>query len=97
MDAEPYFCAVRVEARLPGVTTLKERRAVVRSVLTRMRQRCNVSASDLCGGEPAVNRAVLAVSAVSNSVARARAEVETALALLRADDRLEIFDETEYE
>lgn len=97
MDAEPRFFAVRVEARLPGVTTLKERRAVVRSVLERMRRRGNVSASDLDGGEPAVNRAVLAVSAVSNSAARARAEVGAARAILQADGRLEVLSEIEYE
>jgi uncharacterized protein YlxP (DUF503 family) len=89
-DFRLYACAARVELAIPGALTLKDRRAVVRSILERLKSRFNVSAADLDGGERGASRAVLGISAVSNSREHAGETVRKVVEFIAGDGRAEL-------
>jgi uncharacterized protein YlxP (DUF503 family) len=60
---------------------LKDRRAIVQSVTTRMRREYAVSVADL-DAQPHYSRAALGLAAVSNQAGHARDVVETAVRFL---------------
>lgn len=73
---------VRVELRIHGAASLKDRRAVVRRIRDRLRARHNVSVAEV-GDQDVWQRATLGVAAVSLAtadaarlLARLRSEVE---------------------
>ena len=60
-------CTARVELEITGALTLKDRRSVVKSLIERLKGRFNLSVADLDSGDGGANRAVIGISAVSNS------------------------------
>lgn len=90
-----FFVGVcRVELSLPTTQSLKDRRAILQSVTTRMRRECSVSVADL-DAHPRHNRAALGLAAVSNQASHARELVEAALRFLehtRLDAEIEAVD-----
>lgn len=92
MSAEKYrlyACCARLELIIPGALTLKDRRAVIRSILERLKGRFNLSVSDLDGGERGDAYAALALAAVANERTHAAAVIEQALDFIAGDDRVE--------
>ncbi len=77
-----FFVGVcRIELSLPNAQSLKDRRAILQSVTTRMRREYSVSVADL-DARPHYSRAVLGLAAVSNQAEHARDMVETAARFL---------------
>jgi uncharacterized protein YlxP (DUF503 family) len=77
---------------IPGALTLKDRRAVIRSILERLKGRFNLSVSDLDGGERGTATAALGMAAVSNERAHAASVIQQALDFISEDDRVECTD-----
>lgn len=61
-----FVGAVRFDLRLPGVHSLKEKRAVIRPILDGARNRHRVASAEV-GAQDAWQRAVLGMSAVGGS------------------------------
>jgi uncharacterized protein len=87
-----------VTLHLPECRSLKDKRRIVQSILTRLRQKHRVAASEVA--EQSVwNRAVLGCACVANSQTQAR-EIMTGIVdwiaqhwdVDVADNRIEIFD-----
>jgi uncharacterized protein YlxP (DUF503 family) len=96
-DFRLYACAARVELTIPGAVTLKDRRAVVKSILERIRSRFNVSAADLDGGERGASRAVLGIAAASNSREHAGETIQKVVEFIAGDGRAEMGNVDIYE
>ncbi len=77
--------AVLLSLHLPGVTSLKEKRAVVRSLVERLRSRLNVAAAEV-GLQDELQRAEIGFATVSEELATARRLAEEARRF--ADDEL---------
>ena len=77
-----FFVGVcRIELSLPTTQSLKDRRAILQSVTTRMRREFPVSIADL-DTQPQHRRAVLGIAAVSNQASHAREVLEAAVRFL---------------
>lgn len=87
-----HVCAARVELAIPGALTLKDRRAVIKSLAERLKGRFNLSVSDLDGGELGACRAVLGLAAASNGMGMAREAVMKAVEFVAGDGRAEMGD-----
>jgi uncharacterized protein len=87
-----YACSARIELEIPGALTLKDRRAVIRSLLERLKGRFNLSVSDLDGGENGAGRAVLGVAAVSNEMRHAQDMARKAVEFIEEDGRVEVLE-----
>lgn len=85
-----YVCSARVELRVSGALTLKDRRAVVRSIMERLKSRFNLSVSDLDGGERGASFAVIGLAAAANEMGVAREAVEKAVEFIAGDGRVEM-------
>jgi uncharacterized protein YlxP (DUF503 family) len=70
-----------VEIRIHGSRSLKERRGVVRSISQRVRNRFNVSVSEV-GGQDTWQRAELGVAVAGSDRTRVREVVERAVAFI---------------
>lgn len=66
----------RMELYLAGVTSLKEKRSILKSMLARMRQRFNVSAAEV-GKNDMHQAAVIAFATVSNSMRHVQETLDT--------------------
>lgn len=77
--------AVLLSLHLPGVTSLKEKRAVVRSLVERLRSRLNVAAAEV-GLQDQLQHAEIGFSTVSEELTTARRLAEEARRF--ADDEL---------
>jgi uncharacterized protein YlxP (DUF503 family) len=62
----PWLCVVIFSIEIRGAGSLKDRRQVVRSLVTKLQQRFNASCADL-GPEDSWSRADIAVSCVGSS------------------------------
>ena len=89
-DARLYVCSARVELTIPGALTLKDRRAVVKSLVARLSALFNLSVSDLDGGGGGAARAILGIAAASGSASLAREAVHKAVAFIEEDGRAEV-------
>ncbi len=76
--------AVRIELRLPGSHSLKEKRHVVRSMVERLQRRNHFAAAEV-GGNDAWQRAVISFCAVGNSERLLRSAVDAALGGIERD------------
>jgi uncharacterized protein YlxP (DUF503 family) len=86
----PRACCARIELTIPGALTLKDRRAVVRSILERLCGRFNVSAADLDGGKGGSACAVIGIVNVSNEMKKSREMMQEAVAFVEGDARAEV-------
>lgn len=59
-----WACAIRIEVRLPGVQSLKEKRAVLRPHVERMRRLASISLAEV-DGHDLWQRATLGVAIVA--------------------------------
>ncbi|MEX1255291.1 MAG: DUF503 domain-containing protein [Dehalococcoidia bacterium] len=73
--------ACRLTLRLPGKASLKEKRAVVRSVTARLRSKFNVSVAEVDDNDR-WQIATLGVTCVSNDALHARQMLETVVAFV---------------
>jgi uncharacterized protein len=85
-----HACCARVELSIPGALTLKDRRAVVKSLMERMKNRFNLSVADLDGGEGGAAFAVLGIACVSNSPSLASETIHKAVEFIIEDGRAEL-------
>jgi uncharacterized protein len=83
-------CAARVEFAIPGALTLKDRRAVVKSLMERLRGRFNLSVADLDGGEGGACRAAIGIAAASNTGGLVKETVDKAIDFIAGDVRVEL-------
>lgn len=67
-----------VEFELPGVTTLKEKRSIVKSMLTRLHNQFNISSAEIDFLD-AVNASVIAFTLVTNDTRYANQVISTVL------------------
>ncbi len=70
--------AARVELRVHGSQSLKQKRGVVRSISQRLRNRFNVAVAEV-GGQGTWQLVVLGISTVSTDRQSARRRLETAI------------------
>lgn len=75
---------------MPGALSLKDRRAVVKSLIERLKGRFNLSVSDLDGGEFGAGCAVLGLACAANEMGVAREAVEKAVEFIAGDGRAEV-------
>jgi uncharacterized protein len=85
-----HTCCARIELTIPGALTLKDRRAVVKSLIERLKGRYNLSISDLDSGEGGANRAVIGIAAVCNSPSLAAEIIHKAVEFIESDGRAEL-------
>ncbi len=69
--------SVLLTLHLPGVRSLKEKRAVVRSLVARLRSRLDLSAAEV-GAQDQLQRALVGFAVVSGDLATARQLVDEA-------------------
>jgi uncharacterized protein YlxP (DUF503 family) len=74
-DRRMVTISVRVTISIPAATSLKEKRAIVRSLVERLRSRMHVSAAET-GDQDYVSRAEVGFAVVSGDLATARSLVE---------------------
>ncbi len=72
-----------VEFELPGVTTLKEKRSILKSLLTRLHNQFNVSTAEI-DYHDAVNASVIAFTLVTNDTRFANQTISTILNWIEA-------------
>lgn len=82
---------LQIRLRLPGVQSLKEKRSVIKSILARLRQRFNVSATE-ADEQDKWQAAVLAVACVSAHSSQAHRLLEQALAFVESHPNIEVVD-----
>lgn len=87
-----YTCCARIELTIPGALTLKDRRAVVKSLMERLKSRFNLSVADLDAGEQGASHAAIGIAAVSNKMEHARQEIDKAAEFAAGDARAELMD-----
>jgi len=73
-DRRMVTISVRVTISIPAATSLKEKRAIVRSLVERLRSRMQVSAAET-GDQEYVSRAEVGFAVVSGDLAAARSVV----------------------
>ena len=73
-----------VEFELPGVSTLKEKRSILKSLLTRLHNKFNVSAAEVDFND-ALNASVIAISTVTNDTRHANQTISTILNWIEAN------------
>lgn len=80
---------------LHDVQSLKEKRSIIKSIVTRLKQRFNVSVAEL-DFQDVWQRAMLGIAVVTNSRKKAEQELQKAIKMIESDTRIEII-EIEYE
>lgn len=82
---------LQIEMTIPGSASLKEKRFVLQSIKTKLRNKFNVSVAET-QYQDKWQRAVIAIAAVSNSKTHIEETLQTVLSFVEKDDRLEIVD-----
>ncbi|NGQ94053.1 DUF503 domain-containing protein [Brevibacillus sp. SYP-B805] len=86
----------RVELFLPACRSLKEKRAIIKSILSQLRQKFNVSAAEMAYLEQ-WQRSELAIAAVANESAFLQQQLEAAVRLVEIAPGVELIRaDTEY-
>jgi uncharacterized protein len=75
-DAKIGFC--EIELYLPGVTSLKEKRGIIKSMLTKMRNQFNIANAEV-GKLDAWQSSTIAVTTVSNSTAHCQQMIQNVM------------------
>ena len=75
-DAIIGFC--EIELYLPGVTSLKEKRGIIKSMLTKMRNQFNIANAEV-GKLDAWQSSTIAITTVSNSTSHCHEMIQTVL------------------
>lgn len=86
-----HAAAVRIELRIPGCRSLKEKRRRLRPILDHLRRRMELSTSEV-GLQDSWQRAVLGVACVAPQAGRLTAVVERVRAFLLAQDEVELVE-----
>jgi uncharacterized protein YlxP (DUF503 family) len=84
-----FTATASVELWIPGAHTLKERRAVVKSLIERIRHRFNCAIAQL-DTDDRVDRAVIGLACISNDEGHARRQRDHILRFMEEDGRAEI-------
>lgn len=80
-----------LEFRIPGCSSLKEKRFVLRSLKDRLRQRLNLAVSE-CDHQELWQRASLCLVTVSNDSTVVHSVLSKACNLVEKDGRVELLD-----
>ncbi len=80
---------LELELRFRGATSLKEKRSVLQSVLRRSRNRFNASIAEVADMDHK-QRSQVAVAVVGNERQHIRQQLDTILAFIEAEPRLEV-------
>jgi hypothetical protein len=75
-NAKIAFC--EIEFYLPGVTSLKEKRSIIKSMLTKMRNQFNVANAEV-GKQDVWQSATIGVTSVSNSSAHLHQTIQNVI------------------
>jgi len=78
-----------VELYLPGRQSLKDKRQVLSSLITRLRGRLNISVAEV-GDQDLWQKAVIAIVCVANETGRVNQILDHGLNLIRANPSLEL-------
>lgn len=78
-----------IELYLAGVTSLKEKRRIIKSLIARLRNRYNISVAEV-GGQECWQRATLGVSFVSGESGRVHSVLEAVVNFVEAEKAAEI-------
>ncbi len=78
-----------IELYLAGITSLKEKRRVIKSLIARLRNRYNISVAEI-GRQDCWQRATLGVSFVSGERARVHGVLEAVVNFVEAERALEV-------
>jgi hypothetical protein len=81
--------AALVELHVHGSQSLKQKRGVVKSIVSRLRNRYNVSVAEV-GGQDTWQRAVLGIAAAGNDAAGVRRALESAVAYIESTHLAEV-------
>lgn len=83
------FC--RLTLYLPDARSLKNKRSVLKGLVSRTRQKFNVSVSEI-GANDAWQKAVVGVAVVANESSFANSVISGVVNLFDADHRIEVID-----
>jgi hypothetical protein len=86
-----FVGVLTMDLHIPGSSSLKDKRRVVKGLKDRIRSRFNVSVAEV-GGEELWQRATVGVASVSNSGAHATEVLDNVVELVRRDTHVEILD-----
>ena len=75
-DAKIGFC--EIELYLPGVLSLKEKRGIIKSMLTKMRNKFNVASAEV-GKLDTWQSSTIAITTVSNSTSRCQKTIQNVM------------------
>jgi uncharacterized protein YlxP (DUF503 family) len=75
-DAKIGFC--EIELYLPGVTSLKEKRGIIKSMLTKMRNQFNVANAEV-GKLDSWQSSTIAITTVSNSTSHLHQTIQNVM------------------
>ncbi|TRY26731.1 DUF503 domain-containing protein [Brevibacillus sp. LEMMJ03] len=90
------LAGARIELFLPACRNLKEKRAIVKSILGKLRSRFNVSAAEVACQEQ-WQRAVLGIAAVANEWSFLQEQIQAAVRLVENHPGVELIRaDTEY-
>lgn len=78
-----------ITLRLPGVLSLKAKRSVLKSLLSRLRQRFNISVAEV-GGQDKWQSSLIAVACVSADSVIAHQLIEQVLHFIERDENIEV-------
>jgi uncharacterized protein YlxP (DUF503 family) len=84
--------AARVELRVHGSQSLKEKRGVVRSITQRVRNRFNISVAEV-GGQDTWQHVVLGLAVAANEALTARQRLEQAIDFIEELHLAEVLDQ----
>lgn len=84
--------AARVELRVHGSQSLKQKRGVIRSITQRVRNRFNVSVAEV-GGQDTWQIAVLGLTTAANDAPTARSRLEKAIDFIEGLHLAEVIDQ----
>jgi uncharacterized protein YlxP (DUF503 family) len=84
-----HAAAMRVDLRLEAVHSLKEKRHIVKSIISRLQRTYQVAAAEV-GHQDLWQRSTVAVAAVANSAGQVERILHRVERDLRGDDRIEV-------
>lgn len=90
------IAGVQIELFLPACQNLKEKRAIVKSLIGRLRSRFNVSAAEMAYPEQ-WQRTILGIAAVANEMSFLQKEIQAVIRLVENHPDVELIHaDTEY-
>lgn len=80
---------VHCECTLFNIHSLKDKRSVIKSAITKIKQRCNVSIAEIDNNDH-WHRATIGIATVSNSQKKAEQELQKAIKMLESNYQIEV-------